>query len=331
MPPEWLPHDRCWMAWPCRTALWGEHLKAARETYAAVAKAIAEFEPVTMVARADLVAEASLYCGAGVTVLSLNHDDSWMRDTGPTFVLSPEGSLGGIDWRYDGYGGRTSDFRQDARLAEAICAHLEISRFQAPIVLEGGAIHVDGEGTCLACATSILDPERNPGLSREAAERCLQDYIGIDKVIWLERGLVDDDTGGHIDNIACFVEPGVVLALVAGDPDDTNAPALSANLEHLREVTDARGRSLDVIDIKAPTARFLDDGRQQSLSYLNFYLANDAVIMPSFNDSMDDAAYRTIAKAFGSRTMIDIESSTLVLGGGGIHCITQQQPKIQEQ
>ena len=204
MPPEWLAHDRCWLAWPCNKALWGEHLKAAREAYASVAKAIAETEPVTMVARADLVAEASLHCGAGVTVLPLDHDDSWMRDTGPTFVVASDGSLGGIDWRYDGYGGRTPEFQRDARLAEAICAHLKIRRFQAPIVLEGGAIHVDGEGTCLACAASVLDPRRNPGLDREGAENCLRDHLGIDNVIWLERGLIDDDTGGHVDNLACL-------------------------------------------------------------------------------------------------------------------------------
>lgn len=328
MPPEWAPHDRCWMAWPCRHALWGEHLGAARAAYAAVAKAIADFEPVTMVARSDLAAEASLHCGNGVSVLTLDQDNSWMRDTGPTFVLSPEGVLGGIDWRYDGYGGRTPDVGRDARIAEAICKRLEIARFQAPIVAEGGGIHVDGEGTCLACAGSLLDPRRNPGLEREAAEQCLKDYLGVDKIIWLEQGLIDDDTGGHVDNLACFVEPGMVLALVASDPEDANAPVLAANLKRLRETPDAQGRMLNVIEVQAPAARYLEDGRRQSLSYLNFYLAQEAVIMPCFNDPADGAAIRTIAKAFPSRRLVDIDASALVLGGGGIHCITQQQPSL---
>ncbi len=328
MPPEWATHDRCWMAWPCRAPLWGRHLGAARAAYAAVAKAIAEFEPVTMVARPDLSAEASLHCGAGVSVLALDQDDSRMRDVGPTLLMDPQGHLGGIDWRYDGYGGRLADIERDARMAEAICDHLEIPRFEAPIVMEGGSFHVDGEGTCLACASSILDPRRNPGMNREAAEQCLRNYLGIEKIIWLEHGLIDDDTGGHVDNVACFVEPGVVLALLASDPNDANAPGLEANIERLHRAEDARGRVLEVIGVKAPAARHLDDGRRQSLSYLNFYLANDAIIMPCFNDPKDDAALRTIAIAFPSRSIVDIDCSALVRGGGGIHCITQQQPGV---
>ncbi len=328
MPPEWLPHDRCWMAWPCRTTLWGEHLQTARTAYAAVAKAVVEFEPVTMIARSDLAAEASLHCGAGVSVLALDQDDSWARDTAPTFVLGPEGALAGVDWRYDGYGGRSPDFERDARLAEAICDHLEIPRFQAPIVLDGGGIHVDGEGTCLASAASILDPKRDPDLGRETAERHLRDFLGVKKTIWLEQGLIDDDTGGHVDNLACFAGPGMVMALVAGDQEDANAPVLAANLERLRGEQDAAGRTLEVIPVTAPAPRFHEDGRQQPLSYLNFYLANDAVIMPCFNDPMDDAALRTVARAFPARTMVDVDASVLVLGGGGIHCITQQQPSV---
>lgn len=316
------------MAWPCRDALWGEHLRAARKAYAAVAQAIAEFEPVTMIARSDLAADASLLCGNGVSVLTLDQDDSWMRDVGPTFVTGPDNALGGIDWRYDGYGGRTPDIAQDVAIAQAICERLDIPRFEAPITAEGGGIHVDGEGTCLVCAGSLLDPRRNPGLNLEDAEQCLMDYLGITSVIWLEQGLIDDDTGGHVDNLSCFAEPGLALALVSGNADDPNAPILSANLEQLRAAKDAHGRSLEIIEVQAPAPRRFKDGRWQSLSYLNFYLANDAVIMPCFSDPADNAAFRAVAKAFPSRTMVDVEASTLVLGGGGIHCITQQQPVV---
>jgi agmatine deiminase len=326
MPPEWARHARCWMAWPCNEALWGDRLAAARRAYAEVAGAIAAFEPVTMIARPGLTAEASLHCGQGISILPLDHDDSWTRDTAPTFLLGPEGVLAGVDWRYDGYGGRTATVAQDQQLAEAVCRHLKIERFRAPLVLEGGGLHVDGDGTALVCAASVLDPRRNAGLGRAEAETLLQAYLGVEKVIWLEAGLVDDDTGGHVDNLACFARPGVVLALVASDPDEANAPALAANLEILKAATDARGRSLKVIEIQEPKPALHDDGRRLSRSYINFYLANDAVIMPIFNESTDQPAYRAISQAFEGREVVEVDASDLVHGGGSIHCITQQQP-----
>jgi agmatine deiminase len=331
MPPEWAPHERCWMAWPCRAELWGERMAAARQTYAEVAKTIAQFEPVTMIARPDLTAEASLQCGQGISVLPLDHDDSWTRDTAPTFVRGPEGALAGIDWRFNGYGGRAPKFDQDAQLARAICERLKIRRFEAPIVLEGGAVHVDGEGTALLCAESVLDPKRNPEMTRAQVEEILADHLGVAGTIWLERGLVDDETGGHVDNLACFVRPGVVVALVSEDPDDPDHDALRDNLERLQGAKDAQGRALEVIEIARPAPRLREDGRRLTASYINFYAANGAVLMPMFDDPMDDAAYKTIAAAFPDRRVIQIDASDLVLGGGGIHCITQQQPAAPDQ
>jgi agmatine deiminase len=326
MPPEWAPHERCWMAWPCRAELWGERMAAARQTYAEVAKTIAQFEPVTMIARPDLTAEASLQCGQGISVLPLDYEDSWMRDTAPTFVRGPEGALAGVDWRFNGYGERAASFDQDAQVARAICERLKIQRFEAPIVLEGGAVHVDGEGTALLCAESVLDPKRNPGMTRAEVEEVLADCLGVAGTIWLERGLVDDESGGHVDNLACFVRPGVVTALTAQDPDDPDHEALRDNLERLRDAKDAQGRALEVIEIARPAPRLRDDGRRLTASYVNFYIANGAVLMPMFDDPMDDAAYKAIAAAFPDRRVIQIDASDLVLGGGGIHCITQQQP-----
>jgi agmatine deiminase len=326
MPPEWAPHDRCWMAWPCRAELWGARMAAARQAYADVAKAIARCEPVTVVARPELTAEASLQLGQGISVLPLAYDDSWLRDTGPTFVTDG-GVLAGVDWRFDGYGGRATQFSDDQRLAEAVCDRLSIERFVAPVVLEGGAIHVDGEGTCLVCASSVLDPTRNPGLDRAAMEAVLRDYLGIQTVIWLEQGLVDDPTGGHVDNLACFVRPGVVLALTCRDQQDANFAVLQDNLSRLRGAQDAQGRTLEVLEIEQPAARFRDDGRRITASYVNFYLANGAAIIPMFDDAMDDAAERVIGTAFPDRQIVQIDAGDLVVGGGGIHCITQQQPK----
>jgi agmatine deiminase len=326
MPAEWAPHSRCWMAWPCGTELWGERMAAARKAYAEVARTIVEYESVTMIARPELAAEASLHCGQGISVLPLEHDESRARDTTPTFLLDRTGALAGVDWRYDGYGKRVPAFDQDARLAEAICARLEVPRFAAPIVFEGGAVHVDGEGTALVCAASALDPKRNPGVGREAIEGVLADYLGVARVIWLEHGFDGDVTGGHIDNIACFVRPGVAMVLTCGDTADANFAGFQDNLARLRGERDAAGRDLEVIEIEQPAARSLPDGRRLTTSYINFYLANGAVMVPMFDDPMDDAAYATISAAFPDRHALHIDAIDLVYGGGGIHGITQQQP-----
>ncbi len=326
MPPESARHDRCWMAWPCRGELWGERMAAARQTYAEVAQAIAQFEPVTMIARPDLTAEASLHCGQGISVLPLDHDDSWTRDTAPTFVIDRQGQLAGVDWRFNGYGEQAPNYAKDARLAEAICERLKVPRFAAPIVLEGGALHVDGEGTCLVCAGSVLDPKRNPGLGRAEVEAVLVDHLGVAKVIWLEQGLIGDRNGGHVDNLACFARPGVVLALACRDTEDANHAVLQDNLARLRAESDAQGRTLEVIEIEQPPAQFRTDGSRIPVSYINFYLANGAVLMPMFDTATDNPAYRAITAAFPDRRIVQIDASDLVHGGGGIHAITQQQP-----
>jgi agmatine deiminase len=314
------------MAWPCRTELWGERLPAARKICAEIAKAIVAYEPVTMIARPDLAADASLHCGQGISVLPLEHDDSWTRDVAPTFVIDQGGAVAGVDWRYNGYGEKTPAYERDARLAEVICARQQIRRFAAPIVFEGGAVHVDGEGTALVCAPSVLDPKRNPGLGGDAIERVLGDCLGVVKVIWLAHGFDGDFTGGHVDNVACFVRPGVAMALTCRDQNDANFAGLRANLARLREARDAAGRELQVIEVEQPAARAGPDGRRLTTSYLSFYLATGAVVLPMFGDPMDNAAHDAIGAAFADRRAIQIDVSDLVYGGGGIHSITQQQP-----
>jgi agmatine deiminase len=267
-----------------------------------------------------------LICGQGISVLPLAHDDSRIRDTSPTFLLDRAGTLGGVDWRYNGYGARAPAFEQDARLAEAICARLEVPRFLAPIVLEGGAVHVDGEGTALVCALSVLDPNRNPSLGRDGVEKVLGDWLGVAKVIWLEHGFDGNITGGHVDNIACFVRPGVVMVLACRDSDDANFAGFRDNLARLRAARDAAGRELQVIEVEQPRARSGPDGRRLTTSYLNFYLANGAVVLPMFDDSMDNAAHKALSTAFPDRHVVQIDAGDLVHGGGGIHSITRQQP-----
>jgi agmatine deiminase len=330
MPAEWAPHKRCWMAWPCRTELWGEGLDAARAAYTEVAKAIADFEPVTMVANGEEIAEVSLRCGSGVACLPLAHDDSWMRDNGPTFVIDGNGGLAGVDWQFNAWGGKYETDENDAAVAGAILKHLDIPAYAAPLVLEGGSIHVDGEGTLLTTEQCLLNPNRNPQLNREQIEEHMRAYLGVRQVIWLGQGLEDDETDGHVDNLACFARPGVVLALCTDDPDDGNYAALQDNLARLRAAKDAAGRDLEVIEVSQPARRMGKDGQRLALSYINFYVANGGVVMPSFEDAKDEAAYAIVSQCFPDRKVRQIPILDIVCGGGGIHCITQQEPDIED-
>jgi len=326
MPAEWAPHSRCWMAWPCREDLWGEGLEVARIAYAEVATAISQFEPVTMLANSGDVAEVSLSCGGSVSILPMDIDDSWVRDNGPTFLTGPEGALAGVAWGFNGWGEKYAPYDKDAALAKNLLEHTEIRRFEAPFVLEGGSITVDGEGTLITTEQCLLNPNRNPGMSKQDIEIQLCGHLGVEKIIWLGEGLEDDETDGHVDNIACFAAPGVVLALVTDDPEDGNRQALSDNLERLRSAKDAKGRSLEVVEVLQPKRRDGEDGRRLGLSYINFYIANGGIVMPAFEDSNDDEALETIERCFPDRKVVQLLALDIVRGGGGIHCITQQQP-----
>jgi agmatine deiminase len=326
MPAEWEAHQRCWMAWPCRTELWGDALEPARQVVADIADAIAGFEPVTMIARPDLTASVSLYLPQGVSVLPIPHDDSWTRDTGPCFLLDAEGKLGGVAFRFNGWGETWTGYAQDARMAERILEHAGARSFPSGLVLEGGAIQVDGEGTALVCESSVLDPRRNPGMSREEVEVELSQMLGLDRVIWLAHGLEDDGAGGHVENVACYARPGVVLALTTEDEKDSNFAGLQANLEVLRQATDARGRKIEVITLPQPKRRERADGRRSTMSYTSLYIANGGVIMPGFADSADKAAYRAVSTAFPGREVMQIDVTDLMPGGAGIHAITRDQP-----
>ena len=328
MPAEWVPHRRCWMAWPCREELWGDRLDAAHAAYADVARAVAAFEPVTMICRPADVTEASLACGPGIEVMSVDIDDSWVRDTGPTFLVDQIGGLAGVDWRFNGWGGRYWPFDNEDALAGVLIGRVQAHRFEAPFVLEGGAIHVDGEGTVLATEACLLNANRNPSMSREAIEQGLRDYLGVRQVIWLAGGLEDDETDGHVDNVACFVRPGVVLAMVAEDPGDGNHAVLNENLERLRAAKDAADRPLEIITVPQPPRR-MDAGKRLPLSYVNLYIANGGVVMPAFGAAEDQRAYRVVRDAFPGRLVHQVPADDIVIGGGGIHCITQQQPSVE--
>lgn len=332
MPAEWQPHSRCWMAWPCNPSIWTHGIEVARRNFAQVIHAILEFESVALLVRPVDRAEAYRLCGAQVEYWEYPLDDSWMRDFGPTFVIDKNdvdrrGGLAGVDWRFNGWG--KYPHANDQHVARHLLERLELPRIEAPLVLEGGAIHVDGEGTVLTTEQCLLHPNRNPDLGRDEIEALVLRHLGATRMIWLPRGIADDDTDGHVDEIACFVAPGVVLALVGTDRDDIDYMPLQNNLSILREATDARGRRLDVATVEQPEPVY--KGRERlSQSYVNFYIANGGVVMPAFGDTRRDALARgVLGELFPRRKILQVPARELAYGGGNIHCITQQQPLPQ--
>ena len=321
MPAEWAPHQGCLMQWPThtRTELWGDLLADAKREYAAVARAIAAFEPVIMVADPAQAGEARDHCGGGIEILPVPIDDSWIRDNGPIFVTGPQGRLALVHFQFNSWGERFLPYDRDAQVPAAIAAHLGIRRYAAPFVLEGGSVFVDGEGTLLTTEQCLLNPNRNPALSRADIERGLRDFLGAEVVVWLGLGQsADRDTDGHIDGIAQYVRPGVVMILAPADPADPDHDRGGDNVRRAAAATDARGRHLEVIE--------LDCGSPGGLSYMNFYLPNGGVVVPVAGAPEDGAALAQIAAVFGEREIVPVPGTVLNAGGGGPHCITQQIP-----
>lgn len=328
MPAEWEPHQRTFMAWPCRASLWGSAaaLQRARAAYAAIARAIARFEPVTMIANPGHAAAAAAACGEAVSISAYEIDDSWMRDTGPTFVRDGQGGLAGVQWRFNGWGGKYIPHDKDAAAATALLRDLGKVCHMAPLVAEGGALHVDGAGTLLTTEQCLLNPNRNPGMRRSDIEEVLKALLGVRTIIWLEQGLFGDETDGHIDNAACFAAPGRVLLQGCDDPDDPNHAISADNLARLRSARDASGNRLEIMQLPAPRTRRDEQGRRLISSYVNFYLTNGGLIMPAFDDPADLAARELLGAAFPGREIVQLPALDIVAGGGGIHCITQQMP-----
>lgn len=325
MPAEWAPHARCWMAWPFRH-YWGEALPETQRAYARVARAIASFEPVTMIAPPEAVADAARHCGPGIEVLPIAIDDSWTRDTGPAFLKADDGSHAGTAWRFNAWGGKYDRYEQDAQLAGRLCAHLGRPCYQSSLHLEGGAIHVDGEGTILTTESCALNPNRNPGLGKREVERELQHALGGTKVIWLPGELAEgDDTDGHVDGLACFARPGLLLMETAMDPEDPRYEILQENRRALERATDARGRSIEIVPIEEAWEA-VSESKAFCRSYVNLYIANGGVIMPRYDVPGDARALAVVKRAFPGRKVVQVEIDDIAIGGGGIHCITQQQP-----
>ncbi len=329
MPAEWSKHLRAWMCWPCRAEAWGgpEGLMRARQAFARVARAISAFEPVTMAVRPVDAAEAQVACEGKVSFFEVALDDSWARDTGPTFLVAPQGRRAGTAWRFNAWGNKYHPYTNDAVLAEKILAEAEVRAYRAPLVCEGGAIHVDGESTLLTTEQCLLNSNRNPHLDRQQVEERLALFTGARRIVWLGEGFSDEETDGHVDNIACFAAPGRVIV---GVPDSRAHPdfiPVTEAMRRLSESRDACGRKLEVIEIVQPKKPRLDwRGRPLAASYVNFYIANGGVVIPAFDDPHDERARDVIAECFPGRDILQIDALDIVEGGGGIHCITQQEP-----
>ncbi|WP_175408158.1 agmatine/peptidylarginine deiminase [Streptomyces sp. TRM64462] len=324
MPAEWEPHERCLLAWPTYASLWDDAFADVEREYAAIVRAIAAFEPVTLLVLpggADRVREL---CGVDVTTVELPMDDSWLRATGPIVVHGPEGRVG-VDFRYNAFGGRFPPYDQDERIAERLLLALGLERRATMTVLEGGAVTVDGEGTLIATEQCVLNANRNPRLGRADIERELESLLGARKVLWLPYGHLDGDTDGHVDHVCQFAAPGRVVVEACGAPDRPDHVRLKANRAVLEASTDARGRSLEIFELP-PQQRIRVHGQDAVVNYMNFYIANGGVVMPLAGTDTDEEALAAAAAAFPRHRVVGVEARALALGDAGIHCVTQQLP-----
>jgi len=326
MPAEWEEHEATWMVWPCKPGVW-RGLEKPRCAYADVARAISKFEPVYMMCRPELLQDARYYCGDFTTLVPMDARDSWARDSAPTFVVDGKGGVAGIDWIFTDWGHMARyDGKYDEPMGLHVLEHLNMRRYPAPFIAEGGAIHTDGEGTLLTTEQVQLDPRRNAGFSKNDFETLYSAYLGIDKVIWLGNGLEDDQTNGHVDILACFARPGTVMVHDCTDQDNANYEVSQDAIKRLEASTDAKGRSFEIIRLPEPSPRYIEDWRMD-LSYINFYFCNGGIVMSSFDDPMDEVAYSIVRETFPDYEVVQVPSVDIFAGGGGIHCITQQQPK----
>jgi agmatine deiminase len=320
MPAEWAPHERTLMGWPCRREMWGAQLEAAKADYAATANAIAAFEPVTMVCpTADDAAEARAALTGAAEVIELPIDDSWFRDCGPIFVLDGNGTRAGVHFGFNAWGEKFTPYDSDAAVGGLLVDRLGDRRYEAPLILEGGSIAVDAEGTLLTTEECLLNPNRNPTWSREEIEQALLDWLGVQRVVWLGLGLAEDkDTDGHVDLIAAFTPSGEVL--LQSTPAGT--PSHERMAENRSRLEDA---GLAVVDFPIfPAAEV--GGEETAVSHMNFYLCNGGVVVPVAGVATDAEALERIGAAYPDRDVVGVPGAVIAWGGGGPHCITQQVP-----
>jgi agmatine deiminase len=347
MPGEFEPHAGCWMLWPERPDNWRLGAKPAQQAFVALATAIAGSEPVTVGASAAQFSNARRRLPPQVRVVELSSDDAWVRDTGPTFLVNDRGGLRGVDWQFNAWGGLQGGlyfpWDRDAAVAQKVLEVEGCDRYRAPFVLEGGAIHVDGQGTLLTTEECLLNRNRNPHLSREQLEAQLKRYLAVDAIVWLGKGVHLDETDGHVDNLCAFVRPGEVVLTWTRDRNDPQYEISREAYERLSEARDARGRRFKVHRIEQPgplhmtaeEAAGVDAaegtqpraaGGRLAASYVNFYIGTRRVVVPLLDPKRDRKALQQLQDLFPKREVVGVPGREILLGGGNVHCVTQQVP-----
>ncbi|MEG0052504.1 MAG: agmatine deiminase family protein [Comamonas sp.] len=330
MPDESEPHQRTWMAFGASRKIWGHKLLAeVQRNLATIALSIAKYEPVSMLVRQADLPLARQLMGNRVELVVCPLDDLWMRDTGPVFVITENGDKAAVNLNFNGWGEK-QDYDDDAEVASFVAGRAGVRTLQTDLILEGGAIEVDGQGTAIITESCVLNDNRNPGVSKKQCEQELKRLLGLEKIIWLPGIKGKDITDGHTDFYARFARPGVVVAGYDPDPKSFDHAVTKRHLEILRAATDADGRKLEIMVLEAPSRlreKFAND--DFAAGYINFYVCNGAVIAPEFGDAKTDAAAkRELQRAFPGREVVQINIDGIAAGGGGIHCTTQQEPKV---
>jgi agmatine deiminase len=332
MPAEWAPHAATWLAWPHKEASWPGKLDRIPPIFATMARSLVRGEDVNIcVADAAMEAAARAVLSEDGVALDRVHffaiptNDSWARDHGPIFLNREDGAQAIVDWDYNAWGNKYPPYDLDDQVPRRLGARLELPVFHPGMVLEGGSIDTDGEGTLLTTEACLLNPNRNPALDRGQIEARLRAYLGVEIILWLGDGIAGDDTDGHVDDLTRFVAPGVVVTAVEDNVHDANHHPLAENLARLRNLRDARGRRLDIHTLPMPDPVECE-GQRLPASYANFYIGNRAVLLPQFACPQDEIAVRVLENLFPGRPIVGVDCRDLVWGLGAFHCLTQQQP-----
>jgi agmatine deiminase len=339
MPAEWHPHSGTWLTWPTDPETWPDRVERVEEIYLEIIAALAPHETVNILVDDETTGRAIRVRRnfPGVQNVRFHHIptvDSWIRDYGPNFLISNDGAGAFNDWIFNAWGNKYESLKQDDQIPQLLEPIVRLPRFAPGIVMEGGSIEVNGNGCVLTTEQCLLNENRNPQLSRTEIEKYLKDYLGVVKVLWLGEGIVGDDTDGHIDDIARFVAPNVIVCAVEDDPEDANYELLQENLARLKHMTDANDRAFEIVTLPMPGVVGGESTDTRNLdrlpaSYANFYIANNVVLLPVFGHANDARAQETLQRVFPDRRVIPINCEPLVWGMGTIHCLTQQQPNHQ--
>ena len=333
MPAEWEPHSAIWLAWPYDEITFPDRVEKAEAAFVKILSAIHMSERAELLVLDEDMKEMAygMLAAAGIAMTRIHfhitdYADVWLRDTGPIFVKDGSGKTVITKWLFNAWGNKFPELLKDSDIPDKIGEWKKLPVERPQIIIEGGAIDVNGEGVCLTTEQCLLNENRNPGKTKEDIEKYLEEYLGIKKTVWLKKGLVNDHTDGHIDELARFVAPGKIVCAFEDDPDDENFQALQAYYKTLTQASDTGGRPFDVVRLPMPHVRY-DDGSKAPVSYTNFYIGNTVVLAATFNDENDGEALEILRGSFPERRIVGIDCSDIIYGGGALHCMTQQEPE----